>query len=251
MEPLAVERRRLIARMQRLRDLGWPHRAEREYATELRAGRMARSQRLPFAIALSEAGWTRQGIRLGLQAHRREGARWTEAALRAVYPLPYRTAIEELSSLHALDAALVAGLIRRESLFEVEVVSSAGAVGLMQLLPRTALEMADDAGLESFSTAQLGVPEANLRLGTVYLAEMLSRFDSSVPAALISYNAGPHRYLRWRHFPERAVDEELFIERIPFLETRVYTKEVTSNALIYDRLYGLRGPTVDWAEQGR
>ena len=251
LEPLALQKRRLLERMERLRQLGWSHRALREHAVEMRSGRTPASQRLPFAIALSEAGWTRQGIRLGLQAHRREGARWTEAALRAVHPLPYRTAIEELSRMHDLDAALVAGLIRRESLFEADVVSSAGAVGLMQLLPRTALEMAGDAGLESLDTDQLEVPEVNLRLGTVYLAEMLSRFVGSVPAALISYNAGPHRYLRWRHFPERAVDEELFIERIPFLETRVYTKEVTSNALIYGRLYGLRRATVDGAEQGR
>ena len=251
LEQLAPERRRLLERMRRLRELGWSHRAERELREALRSSPVPRSQLLPFAHALAAAGWARHGIRLGLQARGREGGRWTDAALRAVHPLPYRSAIEELSRRHGLDPALVAGLIRRESLFEAEVISSAGAVGLMQLLPRTALEMAEEAGLETFDTAQLGVPEANLRLGTAYFARMLGRFDGSVPAALISYNAGPHRYLRWRHFPERTVDEELFIERIPFLETRVYTKEVTSNALIYERLYGLADPTVDGAEQGR
>jgi soluble lytic murein transglycosylase len=251
LEPLSAEKQRLLERLRRLRSLGWSGRAERELAAAMRSGGIPRSQLLPFAVALSEAGWARQGIRLGLRAHRGEGAKWTEAALRAVHPLPYRSAIEELARRHGLDAALVAGLIRRESLFEAEVVSSAGAVGLMQVLPRTALEMADDAGLETFDSAQLGVPEANLRLGTAYLARMLSRFDGSTPAALISYNAGPHRYLQWRHFPERAVDEELFVERIPFLETRVYAKEVTSNALIYGRLYRLQGPTVDGAERGR
>ena len=72
-----------------------------------------------------------------------------------------------------------------------------------------------------------------------------------VIAALISYNAGPHRYLRWREFPELDADPELFVERIPFRETRVYAKEVTANALIYARLYGLADGHVDGVERGR
>ena len=250
-EDLAPEWRRLLARMDQLRDLGWIDRAERELDAGLRESRLTKAQRLPLALALNERAWTRRGIRLGLAAHGSEGRLWSEAALRAVYPLPYREAIEELSSRRGLDVALVAGLIRRESLFEADVVSSAGAVGLMQLLPRTALETWREAGLDDFLLPQLEVPEANLRLGTAYLARMLDRFDGYLAAALISYNAGPHRYLRWRDFPERDVDPELFVERIPFRETRIYTKEVTANALVYTRLYALAGARVDGLEPGR
>jgi len=241
----------LLGRMETLRALGWEDRAGWEFDVALGAGTVPRGQLLPLARALSERGWARRGIRLGLRARRREGGRWSEATLRAVYPLPYRTAIEELARLRGLDVALVAGLIRRESLFEADVVSSAGAVGLMQLLPRTALEMSREAGVAGFTGPQLEVPEVNLRLGTLYLERMLDRFDGSVIAALISYNAGPHRYLRWREFPELEADPELFVERIPFRETRVYAKEVTANALIYARLYGLADGHVDGVERGR
>ncbi|UCG76807.1 MAG: transglycosylase SLT domain-containing protein [Gemmatimonadota bacterium] len=249
LEELDADWRQLLERMERLRALGWPGRAERELDAGLRTKRLAVGQQLPLALALNEAGWTRRGIRLGLAAHRREGRQWSELTLRAVYPLPYRAAIAELSRLRELDPGLVAGLIRRESLFEADVVSSAGAVGLMQLLPRTALEMSRDAGLEDLSVAQLEVPEANLRLGTLYLRRMLQRFDSYLAAALISYNAGPHRYLRWREFPERSVDPELFVERIPFRETRIYAKEVTANAFVYDRLYDMGPSRVDGPER--
>jgi soluble lytic murein transglycosylase len=247
---LAAAAEDLLGRMEMLRAFGWARRAEREYDVALGAGTVPRGQLLAFARALSERGWARHGIRLGLRARQREGGRWSEATLRAVYPLPYRRAIEELARLRGLDAALVAGLIRRESLFEADVVSSAGAIGLMQLLPRTALEMSREAGLTGLARGQLEVPEVNLRLGTLYLGRMLDRFDGSVIAALISYNAGPHRYLRWREFPEREADLELFVERIPFRETRVYAKEVTANALIYARLYGLADGHVDGAERG-
>jgi soluble lytic murein transglycosylase len=250
-QELAPEWRRLLERMELLRGLGWIDRAERELDSGLRESRLTRAQRLPLALALNERGWTRRGIRLGLAAHGSEGRLWSESALRAVYPLPYREAIEQLSRQRGLDVALVAGLIRRESLFEADVVSSAGAVGLMQLLPRTALEMSREAGLDEFILPQLEVPEANLRLGTTYLARMLGRFDGYLAAALISYNAGPHRYLRWRDFPEREVDPELFVERIPFRETRIYTREVTANALVYTRLYGLDRAHVDGLEPGR
>jgi soluble lytic murein transglycosylase len=250
-DELAPEWRRLLERMKLLRRLGWIDRAERELESGLRESRLTGAQRLPLALALNERGWTRRGIRLGLAAHGGEGRLWSEWALRAVYPLPYREAIEELSRRRGLDVALVAGLIRRESLFEADVVSSAGAVGLMQLLPRTAHEMSREVGLDDFMLAQLEVPEANLRLGTTYLARMLGRFDGYLAAALISYNAGPHRYLRWRDFPEREVDPELFVERIPFRETRIYAKEVTANTLVYTRLYGLDGAHVDGLEPGR
>ena len=249
-EPLSAGWVRLLDRMDRLRALGWPKRAERELEVALRGSRLSRGQRLALSLALNDRGWTRHGMRLGLAAHGSEGRLWSEATLRAVYPLPYRAVLEELARQRGLDAALVAGLIRRESLFEPTVISAAGAVGLMQLLPRTALEISREAGLDDFVLPQLEVPEANLRLGTAYLARMLDRFDGYLPAGLISYNAGPNRYLRWREFPERRVDEELFVERIPFRETRIYAKEVAANAFVYSRLYALGGPNVDGPEPG-
>ena len=115
----------------------------------------------------------------------------------------------------------------------------ASAVGLMQLLPRTAADVATRAGVTEFRAEQLTEAEVNLLLGTQYLSDMLARFEGSREAGLISYNAGPHRYLRWRDFAERTADPELFVERIPFRETRDYVKAVIALEHIYARLYGL------------
>ena len=80
----------------------------------------------------------------------------------------------------------------------------------------------------------------NLRLGTRYLREQLDRFGGSRTAALIAYNAGPHRYIRWREFPEfNGSDPELAIDRIPFSETRRYVKAINAHAYVYRHLYGL------------
>jgi soluble lytic murein transglycosylase len=83
------------------------------------------------------------------------------------------------------------------------------------------------------------VPEINLALGTRYLRDLLDRFQDRPVAALVSYNAGPHRYLRWREFLEFKAGRDIEIDRIPFSETRRYVKAVLSYRFLYRRLYGL------------
>jgi soluble lytic murein transglycosylase len=171
-------------------------------------------------------GWRAKAKRVG----------WSRPLLEAIYPLPFSGALADAARLRGLDARFVAGLARRESLFDPEIVSSANAVGLMQLLPQTARDVAPRAGLPEYRRSQLTVPQVNLLLGTQYLADMLERFDGDPIAGLISYNAGPHRFVRWREFPEFA-DPEARGERIPFRETREYVRAVTELAEIYRFLY--------------
>ena len=121
-------------------------------------------------------------------------------------------------------------------MFDPEIMSAANAVGLMQLLPETARDVSSRAGLPEYRRSQLTVPEVNLLLGTQYLADVLGRFDGFPIAGMISYNAGPHRYGRWREFPEFD-DEEQLVERIPFRETREYVRAVTELSEIYRFLY--------------
>jgi soluble lytic murein transglycosylase len=227
----------LLMRMDRLRRLGWDERARFELRTALDTGRQTADRRLALALTLNRNGWTWDGVRLAWRV-RGMKQRWTRRLLEAIYPLPYRVVLEDVVRARSLDAAFVAGLIRRESLFDPGAVSAANAVGLMQLLPATAQDVSRRAGLSEYRRDQLVVPEVNLRLGATYLADMLERFGGSTVAALISYNAGPHRYLRWRDLAERT-DPELFVERIPFRETRDYVKAVRAHAYIYRRLYGL------------
>ncbi len=239
--PLSRVHAETLARMNLLRDIGWPERARREYRAVRQREPIDARRTLAFARALEEAGWTREGVAEAWRAQAKLG-RWSRTLLEAVYPLPYRGALAAAAGARGLPAHLVAGLTRRESLFDPEIVSSANAVGLMQLLPATARNVAPRAGIAEYHREQLVVPEINLRLGTRYLADLLERFDGRLEAGLIAYNAGPHRYLRWREFPEFS-DTEALVERIPFRETREYVRAVTGLAEIYRRLYpGLDAP---------
>lgn len=194
-----------------------------------------------LAAALGRAGRVRDGISLGWELRER-GRPWDAALLRLVYPFPYRSLIEARAEELGLDAFLVAGLVRQESAFDPLAVSSAGAVGLMQVLPATGRQLARSAGPRPFSRESLATPELNVHLGMLFLSELMERYDGDVPLALSAYNAGPTRANRWRRFPE-AVDPRRFTERIPFAETRQYVKNVRRNRILYGWLYGgARGP---------
>lgn len=236
--PLSEEHAERIERMNLLRVLGWKGRALRELTARDRHGETA-GGRLALARALNESGWTWQGTGLAWGVVRSRSGLWSDDLLEAAYPLIYRPVLEEAARKERLDPALLAALVRRESQFDRDVVSSASAVGLAQILPRTGAEVARQVGVPDYSADQLVVPEVNLTIGARYLRDMLDRHDGSLVPALISYNAGPHRYARWRRYPEFSADAELMIERIPFTETRLYVKSVITYRYIYSRLYDL------------
>jgi soluble lytic murein transglycosylase len=233
---LRADHAELIARMQRLRDLGWKGRALRELAA--RSGpRESREDRLALAVALNGAGFSWQGTSIAWGVYQARSGIWSEDLLKAVYPLVYEPVLRDRADAEKLDPALVAALVRRESQFDRDVVSGAGATGLMQVMPATGSEVARRAGMTDFSIGQLVVPEVNLILGTRYLRELLERRAGAVVPALMSYNAGPHRYTAWRRFPEFSASTELMIDRIPFTETRRYVKAILAYRYIYSRLY--------------
>ena len=224
-----------LGRMGRLRNVGWTSRMKFEYREARRRGPTDYGQILAFAHALNEKGWTQEGIREGWRAKSKR-VRWSIPLLKAIYPLPFREALTAAAKLRNLSPHFVAGLARRESMFDPEIRSIANAIGLMQLLPETARNVSARAGLPEYQRSQLTVPQVNLLLGTQYLADVLAQFDGFPAAGMISYNAGPHRYTRWRQFPE-FFDEEQLVERIPFRETREYVRAVTELAEIYRFLY--------------
>jgi soluble lytic murein transglycosylase len=152
------------------------------------------------------------------------------------YPLGYWETIERYSSERGLDPYLVAALIRQESTFNPRVRSHAGARGLMQILPSTGRLLARQERLR-YREADLYDPEINIRYGTRYLKDVLGSFGGRVDYALASYNAGPHRVKRWTGM-DLTIPSEVFIEEIPFDETRDYVKLVLRNEMLYRRLYG-------------
>ena len=188
-----------------------------------------------LAEALIERGHTLTAIGIGWDLRRRNGA-WNPRLLRIVYPFPFRSMIEPEAQSLKLDPYLVAGLIRQESAFSPAVTSGAGAIGLMQVMPATGGMLAGEAGLRDYDPELLKQPDVNIHFGTRYLATMLERYDGVLPLVLSAYNAGPTRAARWLSLPE-ARDQELFIERVPYRETRDYIRHVLTNRALYRALY--------------
>ena len=165
------------------------------------------------------------------------GGNWDARLLRAAFPFPFEDQIRAASLEAGLDPHFVAGLIRQESLFQPAIRSHAGATGLMQIMPATGRGLARELGIRGFQTVQLEEPEINVAMGTRYIAQQLRRFDGREADALAAYNAGASRMIRWRGLPGYS-DPELWVERIPFSETRGYVKAITLNWSIYTSLYG-------------
>ena len=154
---------------------------------------------------------------------------------RLLYPLPWRSDLERNAKLHGIDPYLVAGLIRQESEFNPQAVSSASAYGLTQILPSTGRQLLK-APRRRFRASILFRPEVNLRLGTTYLRSMYDNYSGRWELTLASYNAGGTRvqtWLTWAQYREPAE----FIETIPFSETRNYVYAVLRNAEMYRKLY--------------
>ncbi|HUG40244.1 MAG TPA: transglycosylase SLT domain-containing protein [Longimicrobiales bacterium] len=189
-----------------------------------------------LAEALNARGHTLTGLNMGWDIRRREGS-WNPRLLRIIYPFPFRDIILAEAQERGVDPYLVAGLIRRESAFNPTVSSSAGAIGLMQIMPETGRGLAQGAGLRGYTPEILKQPEINVHLGVRYLSQLLRRFgEHHLPTVLSAYNAGPHRAVRWQDLPEHE-DPELFTERIPYSETRDYVRHVLFHRAIYQALY--------------
>ena len=156
---------------------------------------------------------------------------------RLRYYAPHRELLKANAARNGLDEAWVMGLIRQESRFIPDIQSSAGAKGLMQLMPGTAQWVAGKMGLKGWRWATVTDVDTNLSLGTYYLRHVYDYLDGSAALATAAYNAGPGRARGWR--PERTMEAAAWAETIPFNETRHYVKLVMANAGYYAGLLGL------------
>jgi TolA-binding protein len=156
---------------------------------------------------------------------------WTLLFPRAFWP----EGLQQSKRL-GLNPYVVLSIMRQESAFNPTAVSRAGAIGLMQLMPATAQEVASRLALPQDSIEQLHDPQLSITLGTHYFAELLEHYQGNVVLALAAYNAGPGQVARWLEQWSHFAMEE-FIEHIPFDETRAYVKLVLRNLAVYERLY--------------
>jgi soluble lytic murein transglycosylase len=151
------------------------------------------------------------------------------------YLSPFRDQVEPKARELALDSGWVYGLMRQESRFVMDARSSAGAKGLMQLMPTTARWVAKKIGLADYHPGRVAEMETNVMLGTNYLKMVLEGLDNHPVLASAAYNAGPGRARKWR--ADRPLEGAIYAETIPFNETRDYVKKVMSNAVFYAALF--------------
>jgi soluble lytic murein transglycosylase len=161
----------------------------------------------------------------------------TVGVWEAAYPRPYRGAVERWARAAGVEPDLLQALMREESRFDRWARSWAGAIGLTQLMPRTAQAVASELKLRRVTAAALHAPQLNIRLGAAYLGELLSTFDGSKVLAIAAYNAGPQAVERWLDArPDAELDE--WVEQIPAAETRDYVKRVLGSYAAYRLVYG-------------
>ncbi len=152
------------------------------------------------------------------------------------YLTPYKPQFTAAASGQDVDAAVLFAIARQESRFIADIVSSAGAQGLMQIMPATARWIAKQMGDTGYKPAQITDPELNARYGAFYFRHLLDRLDNQPALAAAAYNAGPGRAQAWR--PAAPLEGAAWVETIPFNETRDYVKKVLANLMFYEHALG-------------
>jgi len=147
--------------------------------------------------------------------------------------LPYRDVFTGYAKTYGLDEAWVLGLVRQESRFVTEARSSAGAAGLMQVMPHTARFVAAKIGMRGYRPKNVTEVKTNIAMGTGYMKIVLEQLGHPVLASA-AYNAGPNRARRWRD--ARPLEGAIYAETIPYAETREYVKRVMANSVFYAAL---------------
>ena len=181
-----------------------------------------------------------QALRIAARAANMTEQPLTKDQLKEVYPQNYSKLVETYAKKYEVSTSVIYALIRSESFFDKEVVSSAGAVGLTQLMSPTAGEIAQKLRIKEYSLTD---PETNIMFGTYYLSELIRRGDGSLLRAFFSYNAGFRKVTTWLNssmmdFGKAGnLDMDLFLETIPVSETREYGRKLVSATIMYEYLY--------------
>lgn len=163
---------------------------------------------------------------------------WNIVDLR--FPLLFKQLVTQYAAQQGVDPAWVYGVIRRESAFKTDALSRVKALGLMQLMPKTARNVSRALGLKGLVQTDFTKPAINIQLGSRYLSDMLNRFNGNYPKATAAYNAGPGRIPGWMPDTQLAADQ--WTESIPFDETRKYVRGVLTYTTIYDhKLHNNKG----------
>ncbi|RLA03373.1 MAG: lytic murein transglycosylase, partial [Gammaproteobacteria bacterium] len=155
---------------------------------------------------------------------------WDDVSVR--FPLAYKSQVQKNAQIQQLNPAIIYGLIRRESAFNKTAQSPVGARGLMQIMPKTGQQIARELKEKWKTTNSLFNADTNVKYGSYYYKKLLNQFDGNYALAAAAYNAGPHRVKRWLP-TDKPLAADIWVETIPFKETRGYVSAVLTYALIY------------------
>ncbi len=161
------------------------------------------------------------------------GPRWAES-----HPHPYPHEVAQAARKHQVDPDLLFAVMRVESVYQSRIISYAGAVGLMQIMPRTGRLIANQLGQYDRTTTDLLDPQTNVDYAAWYLRTLLDRMDGQLPLAIASYNGGPHNVRKWIRGAGDQMPLDAFLERIPFTQTKRYVRRVLGYYVEYKALRG-------------
>ncbi|BCN93575.1 lytic transglycosylase [Thiomicrorhabdus immobilis] len=215
-----------LQRIQELMAIDWPLSAKREWYQLL--NRVNQDELQAIAVLANQWEQYSQSIRSLAKAKK-----WHDLGLR--FPTPHKEPVMQNADKNKIDPAWIYGIMRRESAFSEDVKSSVGAVGLMQLMPKTAKYIGKKIGVKKVSYTDLTKAENNIELGSAYLSYLHDKYDGNKVLATASYNAGPNRVDTW--IPKNGtLAADQWIDSIPFTETRDYVKAVLEYTTIFKSL---------------
>ena len=188
---------------------------------------------LQIARTLADEGRYADSIRVIRFSLKNQEDAATKEQLELLYPRPWIETVSKYAAEYRLPEYLLYALIRSESFFQYQVISGAGAVGLTQLMPATASDIAKKLKVTDYSLTD---PETNIRFGAYYLAEMIRRSDNRIMPACFAYNAGISRVRGWQK-KAQGLPDDLFLESLEYAETRDYGRKILSAAAVYGVLY--------------
>jgi len=161
---------------------------------------------------------------------------WNDLTIR--FPIKHKKQVRQQANKTDIDEAWIYAMMRQESAFMKDAQSPVGALGLMQLMPRTAKATAKKLNQKRPNKTELFKADRNIQLGTAYLNQVYNELEQNPVLAIAAYNAGPHRVKKW--LPEIDMEADIWIEMIPFKETRQYVKSVLAYTIIYENKLGIK-----------
>jgi Soluble lytic murein transglycosylase and related regulatory proteins (some contain LysM/invasin domains) len=157
--------------------------------------------------------------------------------LKLAYPRPYFSYVNRYANHYGIPINLIYAVMRQESLYNPACYSSASAIGLMQIIPSTGYYIAKRVKCYNFNPPMLYSKNINIQFGSYYLKTLLDQFNNKKYLAIASYNAGPNAVNYWKTYSFKGDNMLLFIESIPFNQTRNYVKKVLTNYYLFNAIY--------------